>query len=362
MSKELTPLSASRIKTFTGCSWKYFCNYILKLPSSSNDGAQRGDVCHLIFEVLGNERHRHHYDNIVKKQDITASKAVEKLFLSRAKKNGVDDEENVALMRQMILTGLNYDFFGENGGKVYKGLSEEDFDITVDEDGKRYRIRGFIDKAFFYKRGKKVKIRDFKTSKDTFKGKDLDDNLQDLMYQLAIRKKFPKVNETSSEFVFVKFDLDKKGIVEMEPLKDRELEGFEHQLTVIQEQIDNFSEEVATYNLAATKGFPSDGSFGGVLSCGKICRTNRAGEPKFDENGKLMPVFICEYRRPQEYYIMKNEEGKIVKSIPASKEEQVKELSKQNPNWTVEYKFYEGCPYWAEKDKRFLEKWGDKMP
>ena len=65
MKKHQSALSASRIKTLQQCSWKYWCNYILKLPDKSNEGASRGWICHLIFELLGNPRHLKNYKLIL---------------------------------------------------------------------------------------------------------------------------------------------------------------------------------------------------------------------------------------------------------------------------------------------------------
>ena len=67
----------------------------------------------------------------------------------------------------------------------------------------KYKIRGFIDKLFLYKRKKFAIIRDFKTSKEVFKGKDQTDNLQDLMYSLAVKNLFPEYSERVSEFLFL---------------------------------------------------------------------------------------------------------------------------------------------------------------
>ena len=62
-------LSASKIKTLKSCSWLYWCKYHLKLPDKTNDGALKGEIVHLVFECLGKERHRKHYDNILKKKN-----------------------------------------------------------------------------------------------------------------------------------------------------------------------------------------------------------------------------------------------------------------------------------------------------
>ena len=147
----LAPLSASRIKTAQTCSWIYWCKYRLKLPDSSNDGASRGSICHLVFECLGNPRHKHHYKSIIKAGTLKGSVAVWKMVLNYAKKLKVDDEENLDLIDSMTLNGLHYDFFGGDLGKPTEGISEKAFTIEVDEGAKRYRIRGFIDKLFLYK-------------------------------------------------------------------------------------------------------------------------------------------------------------------------------------------------------------------
>ena len=51
-------LSASRLKTLETCSWSYWCNYHLKLPQKQNEGALRGTVCHLVFEMLVKKKHK----------------------------------------------------------------------------------------------------------------------------------------------------------------------------------------------------------------------------------------------------------------------------------------------------------------
>ena len=268
-------LSASKIKTMQSCSWLYWCKYHLKLPEDSNDGASRGSVCHLVFECLGNPRHKHHYKKIVKNQSVWKSKSVKRLVISYAKKLNVYDKENMLLINDMIINGLNYDFFGDTKHKPTEGISEKSFEISVNEDDKNYNIRGFIDKLFLYKKQGTALIRDFKTSKKVFCGKDLTDNLQDLMYSLAVKKLYPKYLSRSSEFLFLKFNLDKDllgqsgdGVVNMEGISDDELEGFEYFLTEIQKLADSFSENHALENLAAKQDYPKDGSFGGPLSCG----------------------------------------------------------------------------------------------
>ena len=161
--QKLTPLSASRIKTAQNCSWTYFCKYILKLPESTNEGASKGWICHLIFELLGNEKHSFHLKKALKGGTIYASQALQRLVTFHANRLNINYNEALVDMDEMALKGLEYDFFGGTEKKPKEAISEKDFDLVVEEGDKHYRIKGFIDKLFLY--NKHAVIRDFKTSK-----------------------------------------------------------------------------------------------------------------------------------------------------------------------------------------------------
>ena len=117
-------LSASRLKTAKTCSWLYWVKYHLKLPDKSNDGASRGSICHLLFECLGNDRHKKTYRKIIKSKDIFASSAVERLVKKHAALLNVDDDDNIKMIKDMTLAGLEYDFFGSNRGILSESHSE----------------------------------------------------------------------------------------------------------------------------------------------------------------------------------------------------------------------------------------------
>ena len=334
-SKNKTSLSASRIKTAQSCSWLYHCKYLLKLPDKSNDGARVGSVCHLIFECLGKKRHKKHYDLIVKNKDIFASEAVERLVMKHAEKEGITSDENIDKIKSMTLAGLEYDFFGNEEGRPTQALSEEDFDFDYQDSEVSYKIKGFIDKLFLYKRKGLAVIRDFKSSKETFKGKDLENNLQDLMYALAVRKKFPEYKITRSEFLFLKFLPDEKGVVKMPELTSEELRGFEHELTGIQKYLDNFSFQDACSNLAAKQDYPKDNSFSGPLQCG---RATYKGQKKKD--GSLM--YHCPYKFDFYYYKINDLQGNMVASCFL---EDFDEYVKKYPEDRFLYQtvYYGGC-------------------
>jgi len=337
MPEPNTPLSASRIKTAQSCSWLYWCKYKLKLPDKSNEGAKRGSICHLVFEVLGVKGRKKYFNKILKTQDVFCIPSIKRLIMSHAVREGVDDEENVEMMKDMIFNGLSYDFFGADLGKPTEEYSEKDFDIIKSDGDIKYKIRGFIDKLFLYKKKKFAIIRDFKTSKEVFKGKDRTDNLQDLMYSLAVKNLFPEYSKRVSEFLFLKFDLDpdasKSGVMRMEPLDDDELIGFEMQLSEIQKYLDNFTEKDARKNYAAHQGFPTDNSFSGKLLCGFA---TRKGELKKDGN----PKWHCSMKFDFFYYEIHNRDGNFIKSY--FEEDFSEDLVPEG--CTYEMRYYKGCP------------------
>jgi len=341
MTDKRKPLSASKIKTFQSCSWLYWCKYHLKLPEDSNDGASRGTICHLIFECLGNPRHKHHYNKIIKGGSAWKSKSVKRLVLYHAKKLGVYDLENLNSINDMILNGLRYDFFGKDEGRPTKAISEKSFDIDIDEEDKKYSIRGFIDKLFLYKKKGLAIIRDFKTSKKVFSGKDKTDNLQDLMYSLAVKKIYPEFLSRQSEFLFLKFDLEKdllgksgEGVIKMDPVSDDELEGFEYFLTEIQKLIDDFSVEDAHENLAAKQDYPKDGSFSGPLSCGFAKHPNQ-----LKKDGTKM--WHCPHKFEYQYWTLKNKNGETIKSSLRNDL-----IADEKSGESISEEYYKGCPHW----------------
>jgi len=360
MKKHESALSASRIKTLQMCSWKYWGNYKLKLPDTSNDGASRGWICHLIFELLGNPRHKKHYETIIKHGSIFKCPPIERLTLYHARKLNVHDDENLELIDSMTVNGLHYDFFGSDDLEPTKAISEEAFDIEVETEDFSYRIKGFIDKLFLYEETSYALIRDFKSSKQVFKGKEVTDNLQDLMYSLAVKHLYPNYKKRESEFLFLKFDLSKdlfnktgNGVLKMEPLSDAELYGFQYELTEIQKIIDNFDEEQAHSNFAGAQSYPSDGTFGGPLACGKDGFKMSRGEPVLDKNGEPIPAFICSFRKPFSYYALKDSSGKVVKTCFVDDLENLEKIKKEDQE--IEYMEYEGCPYWKPSESEHVD-------
>ena len=330
------PLSASRIKTLQTCSWQYWCKYHLKLPDKTNDGALRGTICHAVFELLGDPRHKHHYDKIIKKQNIQASPAIDRMVLAYAKKHDISDFANLDLINEMIVEGLNCDFFGDSETKPSESISEQKFDISVDEGDVSYRILGFIDKLYLFKKKSLALIRDFKTSKAIFAGKELDDNVQHLMYCLAVKHLYPEYVKRKMEFLFLKFDCNNEGLVDMDHVDSIELEGFEHFLTEIQKVINNFNEDSGKSNLAYDKGFPAkEDGFAGKIVCGFA---DYAGKLKKDGS----PMWYCPFKFAFDYYHLLDEDGEIIGSSYTKKE--LQERLGDGEGHSIKKLRYDGCP------------------
>ena len=112
MSSPQVKLSASRLKTAKTCSWLYWAKYHMKLPDKTNEGAARGTLCHLVFECLGNPRHLGKFKKIIKQSDIFTIPGIERLVRKHALPLGVDDDDNIEMIKEMVLAGLKHDFFG----------------------------------------------------------------------------------------------------------------------------------------------------------------------------------------------------------------------------------------------------------
>ena len=330
-------LSASRLKTAKTCSWLYWSKYHLKLPDKSNDGASRGSICHLLFECFGNKRHKATYRKIIKSQDIFASPAVERLVRKHAVALSIDDDENIQMVKDMTLAGLEYDFFGSKRGSLAEAHSEYEFDLHIKDEEKDYCIKGFIDKLFLYKKNGSAIIRDFKTSKQVFKGEEETKNLQDYIYSLAVRHMFPEFKNRRSEFLFLKFDLDAEGTMKMKKISDSKLDKFELELTKSQAYLDNFSLRQAKAAYAADKPRPKDGSFGGQIVCGFA---KYRGQLKKDGN----PMWHCAYKFPFDYYGLFDDSDKLVST--AFPEEYHVLISKRKKDYTIKKMHYSGCPRW----------------
>lgn len=301
----LRALSASLIKTWETCSWLYYCKYVLKLPDTSNDGARRGTLCHKVFEVLQTKRHLPIYEAAVKANSITGSPALERWVIKMANKANIADDDNMDLVRTMLMVGLKHDFFIDDAKKVEK----PEYRFEISDKNNRFKVKGFIDLLAFMKDGTAL-IRDYKSSKAKFGKAELNPNLQNLIYSWVVYRLYGVLSKT--QFLFLKFS--KQPVQEANQLTVAELKGVEEYFAYVQNQIKGFDEKRAKKSYATR-------SFATKWLCGS------------DTPGK----WCCAFRKPFEYYALLDAEGNIKKS---SFENDLKPRDGE----TVEKREYKGCP------------------
>lgn len=298
-------LSASKIKTLETCSWQYHCNYVLKLPQKGNSGSMRGTLCHLVFELLLKSRHKHHFNNIIRKDSISGSPAIVRLVTKHLEKDGIFNDENYEMVDNMILVGLCNDYFGLGG--VIEGPEQE---FLIESESPRYKIRGFIDKPIQFPDKGSIKIVDYKSSKAKFKGDELTSNIQAMTYSLASKKKlWPALKDVVVQFLFLRFP--KQPLQEVK-FTDEQLEGFEYYLEHVYKCVEKFDDKAAKSNYA-------------IDSADKkwLCKAGK--------------TWRCPYLDPMEYYVIVNAEGELGRCS-------FKDDLKPKEGEKVEKRKYDGCP------------------
>ncbi len=315
-------LSASRIKTAQDCSWRYYASYHLKLPDKGNPGSGRGSCCHPVLEALLRPDRRKYYDRIMKSKDVFCVPSIARLVMIHARKNKVDDEENLALINKFILAGLEIDFYCEGSISVQSELKFEE------NDG-RIWFMGFIDKIAEYE--DRVLLIDYKTQAKHFSDYDLEFSIQALMYLMVARKKYPKKN-LEFEFHQLKEQRDrsrkvKNPVQKVTGVSNDVLDGFYEWLCELSSYLEDFDIKKATSNFASRS--PSKINY--------MCGTGNFGDRKDDGSLKHQ----CSAKFPFIYFALV-EGDKTIKTA-YTKKELVKELK---PGQKIQQKNYEGCPAW----------------
>ncbi len=323
-------LSASKIDSFQHCSAKYGARYLFSLPDIGNSGSSRGSVCHLILELLVIERRRKLVKQIIKEGSTEGFPALWRLIVKLASNFNVNNEADLELIDEFLLVGLTNGFYGPKGTSEI--LVEHPFDFEV-YDGSRgldYRIRGLIDKVFKVESktgGIFLEALDMKSSKAKFTGAKIEASVQGSIYQLALKYLFPDIKLKSFNFLFLKFP--KQPFQEFELLSDAALYGFEMFLTSMQKQVDDFTEK----NLLDNLGSMNPEMF-------RLC-----GKEGVKADGVTLN-FMCPARKPVDYYVLQDVDGKVVTS--GFTEEEL--VPKIKSGMKIVKKFYAGCGYYFDQE------------
>lgn len=195
MIKNLVKLSASKIKTYAGCSFYGYARYNVGLPSASNLGSDLGSLVHTILECLSIKKRYKYVEKILLSKNPWEIKSIEKLAKKLLKQKGNLSEENINKVSGFLMTAFENDFFDEGSLDV---KIEHEFDLKTET----YWVGGFIDKL--KEMENKVVIIDYKSSKKKFQGEEISFNIQGLIYALVASKMYPE-KEIEVEFMFLKF-------------------------------------------------------------------------------------------------------------------------------------------------------------
>lgn len=321
--------SASRDETFNTCSQLYAAKYLWRLPDPGNDGAHRGSVCHDALELLLKPRHKHLFDAAVQCQTCTEVPALQRLIERYARKYRVADPVNLRLIDQFMMVALMNEFYGPKG--TVQAIAEREFSFDVNEpDGRRYRIRGFVDKTFIVQdaHGLILQIVDYKGSKARFEGEKATFNAQKIIYELAARRLHPDISRRRFRFLFLRFP---KSPWQEEPsMTDAQLYGYEWMLTDMQTAMEAFTLDNAGDNLAA---FDEEKRW----LCGVPDAIKKDGTPRW----------CCSAHKPLDYWVIADEAGEIVES--AFTEEELVGKVDAAKGQSVEARHFPGCKaFWRD--------------
>lgn len=304
-------LSASRLKSLQQCSWKFYCNEVLKLPETIHPKTITGTCAHSILECLLNPRHKRHYDLV-----MSGSKSDQSIYNSPVIKRFVKIYQNKYRLDQVLIDDLDSmvmvvlqltDYLEKQSDEAFP--PEHEFLITIGEQN--YQIRGFIDRLA--RKGDLYLIKDYKTQGKRFDEDELANNFQAAMYQLYIWKKFKSLSTV--QFIMLRHPPTKrdpqKHIQVVRPRTPEELAGFEEYLLFIGEIFSNFDQSHAQMHFCAddpkTKGF---------------C------------------TYVCQFRNALTYQSLLDKEGNLLKNVFLN-ETLTPDISKGE---TVEIRSYPGCP------------------
>lgn len=308
-------LSPSRIKTFISCSYLGYSKYFLKAPDLGNSGSSRGSTLHETLELLANKKHKKHYDLILKEKNGFASPALNRLIKRYAKNHGVDDVENMEIIRNFLYCALKNDFYFEGADEVFV---EREFEVKTD----KYHVKGFLDLVAFYHDKKIAVIRDWKSSKAKFSKDEIDYNLQSLIYSFFIKKLYPDY-QIICQFYFLKFV---NNPIQEKIHTEKELDAIEDFLEYFSEYLDNFDSKTAYSNLAVSSIETR------WLCGGKLGEFNKEGKEKWK----------CSMKYPFEYLAIFDKEGKLVKTY---REHDISIINHaKEAGYEVKFLQYQGCP------------------
>lgn len=333
-------LSASRILSYLKCSWVYYHENVLNIRDDGNDGSKRGSICHDIFEEWIKPEYKDRVDRIISNGSIDCDKDLLKLVSKKIAEIGLGDfdnknQNNYEMICQMLYVGFAYDFYCDGWEIDYDNL-EQKFELKSEDPP--YIIRGLIDKPA--KKGNTLAIYDYKSSQFKKTSSEIEFEIQALSYILFAKRELKM--DAFVEFIFLRYPED--PISKVEKITDEKLKGFEEYLSSLYLYLRDFDIEKAKENFAADKGYPSDGTFSGMLCCGYAkYRGHSYSDTHKDPNKRGMPYYHCPFKFSFNYYSLRDALGNIITS---SRDKD--SLNPKDGEYITE-EHYAGCPKFKEE-------------
>lgn len=171
-----TQLSASKINTFKTCKLQYYASYVLGLKGPSHPSAKIGSAIHKILEEL------------IKTKTLPDFRQICTTFEV--------DEAELPLIKSIIKKTLNNGY-----------LNDAKYNIGVEHRFKHHLtdslvISGSIDRLDI--KNNSAIIIDLKSGKHPYTKKELKNNYQSKIYNIAVTKEYPDIADINVIFWFVK--------------------------------------------------------------------------------------------------------------------------------------------------------------
>lgn len=359
--QEFKKLSPSRIETLNTCSWSYYANYNLNLPNAANSGSGTGSALHNLFETTLKNRKRHEWkvNKIIKDGTIKVVPSVDRYLKILCAKEGypydlqiVNKDKSAMISVEdyvdpMAVTGFKTEFYGEEGEEF---IAEQDHEIDYHDkkNGIRFIVRGFIDKMFL-KKGEngaveRVRICDYKSSKQKFSPEKMTSNVQALIYQMFAHDLYPKAKKVTMRFIFLQFA--KNPHLDALQVSPEIIKGFRYHLSDLFKKINNFGEKDAYENFAKDNG--------GHFLCGGERGFQEIKDKKTGQKTVTsQPKWQCPHKDPYDFYVLSDKDGKVLKSVRDQEDLKPSEEQKgalMMGDLKIEKRHYTGCPAWHQQN------------
>ncbi len=245
-------ISASRVKTLTECSYLFYLQEIQRIPQRKWPATAKGSCIHNIFEMIMNKskvRRQEWLKNIIINgfniEDYPSIKRYIKFYDKNIEIISPYTIEEMADLLRVAFLGIRK-YFLDKTGQVFilpKYTNEERFQLDL---GNGLTISGFIDLKIELSDDEFI-IIDLKSQKNKFKKDEMPDNIQGLIYQLAIWEKYKA--KSNVEFILLRHAPTQKTPnkhIQITPqVCEAQLNGLKAYLTYLYRKVNQFGLEEA---------------------------------------------------------------------------------------------------------------------